>query len=470
MDYNEANVAKAQNYADQMEADLGGTEILSPMQYVYQRPFNLKGQRFIILLTDGEVSNTDQVIETAQDNANTTRVFSVGMGEGASSALVNGVARVSYGISEFVKNSGDQLTSKVVALLKSTTFPSSRNISISWSVEGGAVAMTIPKQVPFAAQRGHSISQFAVITRIPGVWERPELLTIQGVASFKQTLTRLGSVMSRVPFVIANGHFSSDTDPLPLHRLAAKARLTELLDEYNISEDQKLKDESIELSIATGVLSKFTSLVAVDDSPAFRSENFSSPLFVSVERPTEYIRNENAYGSSNYNSYFFSRSFNYQSAVPFIGALRLFTPPTPVTQLDEYEYYDYYEYYETEGESNVFPPSTPQATLENIVRLQSFTGNWHLDERLVDAIGASNISDVSMLKNVITVVVGSQTDETIATLAAMATLITKYGDEKSEWELLSIKSSNYLKAQVNFQSQWSNLDIILANIAQALGL
>ena len=75
---------------------------------MYSSFFNFQ----IILLTDGQVFNVDQVKELVSSHAHETRVFAVGIGHGASTALVNGLARAGNGRSEMVYQQ-DKLQMKV---------------------------------------------------------------------------------------------------------------------------------------------------------------------------------------------------------------------------------------------------------------------------------------------------------------------------------------------------------------------
>ena len=95
--YNETTALLAETLAKSMDADFGGTEILPPLKYLKDHP-PVKGRsREIFVLTDGEVSNTDEVIELCRSMSSDTRIFSFGLGYSPSRALVKGLARATNG-------------------------------------------------------------------------------------------------------------------------------------------------------------------------------------------------------------------------------------------------------------------------------------------------------------------------------------------------------------------------------------
>jgi hypothetical protein len=60
--YGERTAKTAENLTRSMEANFGGTELLEPLQYLKEHPPVQGRSRQIFLLTDGEISNTNQVI------------------------------------------------------------------------------------------------------------------------------------------------------------------------------------------------------------------------------------------------------------------------------------------------------------------------------------------------------------------------------------------------------------------------
>uniref|UniRef100_A0A3P9DKM3 VIT domain-containing protein n=1 Tax=Maylandia zebra TaxID=106582 RepID=A0A3P9DKM3_9CICH len=98
VEYSQQTMEEALKKVEQMEANLGGTEILQPLKHIYSQPCIPNQPRQLIytllfVFTDGEVGNTKEVIDL---------VFLFGIGEGASSALINGMAKEGGGHAQFI--------------------------------------------------------------------------------------------------------------------------------------------------------------------------------------------------------------------------------------------------------------------------------------------------------------------------------------------------------------------------------
>uniref|UniRef100_A0A3P9BHE6 von Willebrand factor A domain-containing protein 5A-like n=1 Tax=Maylandia zebra TaxID=106582 RepID=A0A3P9BHE6_9CICH len=107
VEYSQQTMEEALKKVEQMEADLGGTEILQPLKHIYSQPYIPNQPRQLIytllfVFTDGEVGNTKEVIDLVKKNSGSHRCFSFGIGEGASSALINGMAKEGGGHAQFI--------------------------------------------------------------------------------------------------------------------------------------------------------------------------------------------------------------------------------------------------------------------------------------------------------------------------------------------------------------------------------
>ncbi|CAF1315725.1 unnamed protein product [Rotaria magnacalcarata] len=100
--YNEENSQKAEQLTKQLRADLGGTELLRPLQWLEKHSPRQGRARQIFLLTDGEISNVNEVIDLCRSIATSTRIFSFGLGHSPSRSLVKGLARATNGRFVFI--------------------------------------------------------------------------------------------------------------------------------------------------------------------------------------------------------------------------------------------------------------------------------------------------------------------------------------------------------------------------------
>ena len=72
--YSQETLDKAVKYAQTVDADLGGTELLSPLQYIFGVKTLSGHPRQIFVLTDGSVSNTQACIQVVKKNAHSSRL------------------------------------------------------------------------------------------------------------------------------------------------------------------------------------------------------------------------------------------------------------------------------------------------------------------------------------------------------------------------------------------------------------
>ena len=104
--YNEENVEKYKKIIEEMEANLGGTNIGEPLKYIFRNEDydNIKLSKNIFLLTDGQVNNRDLCIDLITKNSNKFRTHAIGIGHNFDKVLVERSGKVGKGSSFFVQD------------------------------------------------------------------------------------------------------------------------------------------------------------------------------------------------------------------------------------------------------------------------------------------------------------------------------------------------------------------------------
>jgi Ca-activated chloride channel family protein len=105
------NIAQMRHLVRSFRADFGGTELLHCLTDVVRNEYGTFGtqvkkpefqstrEHVVVLLTDGQVSNREEVTEMLSQNAKGVRIMTIGIGHDADRELVQGVADATYGIS-----------------------------------------------------------------------------------------------------------------------------------------------------------------------------------------------------------------------------------------------------------------------------------------------------------------------------------------------------------------------------------
>lgn len=103
-----------------MEADLGGTDIYSPLEEIYKHhPLEEGFPRSIFLISDGSIFNPDNSVSLIYKNSFSTdqRLYSLGIGDSVDLSLITRSAEAGNGLSEFAKSS-HKIVEKLEYLIK----------------------------------------------------------------------------------------------------------------------------------------------------------------------------------------------------------------------------------------------------------------------------------------------------------------------------------------------------------------
>ena len=113
------------NHLNSFDANMGGTETYSAIKATIDRRFT-DIPLDVIVLTDGDIWDQESLFAYINDQVKSSkgniRVFTLGIGNGVSSALIEGLARAGNGFAQSVQN-GERLDSSVVRMLRGSLSP-----------------------------------------------------------------------------------------------------------------------------------------------------------------------------------------------------------------------------------------------------------------------------------------------------------------------------------------------------------
>uniref|UniRef100_A0A4W6CS65 von Willebrand factor A domain containing 5A n=1 Tax=Lates calcarifer TaxID=8187 RepID=A0A4W6CS65_LATCA len=386
VEYSQETMEEALKKVEVMDANLGGTEILEPLKHIYSQPCIPSQPRQLFVFTDGEVCNTKDVINLVKKNSGSHRCFSFGIGEGSSSALINGLAKEGGGHAQFITGT-DRMQPKVMQSLRFALQPAVVDISVTWDLPKGVsvTALSPPITTLFQGQRSLIYAQ---LTGQVGASSD----AAEGCVTVKYSLAGHPSQNQL--------HFSlkpEEDTGLTVHRLGARTLIRSLEmeeREHRGQQDGGVKEKVVELSVQSGVSSSFTAFIAVNKG---NNKPIEGPL-VHRDVPVPRII------LSLHFLYIFSSDSNAG---------------------------------DTEGTIIKQPSRDP---LLQLVSLQKASGCWVLDPALAAALGKTS-EEVEKPKP------ASVNQEVWATILALIWLHGFKMDAKEEWELLAMKAVSWFRAQ-----------------------
>jgi Ca-activated chloride channel family protein len=256
--YIEENLKAALSYVADINADLGGTEIFEPLKDLYKSPPARGSKRHIILITDGEIANEDQIIKLIKTGVGHTVLHSVGIGYGSNEYLISQAARTAGGACEFVAP-GERIEPKVLRLFEKIASCSVRDIHVYLDSD-----IDQAPAHPFLLQ-GEAVT---ILLKTSEGSFLPEKLTVSGT-------TGKGDRHWEIPMLGASGN------DMPIPVLWAKEKIRDI-EEFADTEEgsrqlERKKEQRtkniIAISRKYGVISRETSYVAVEKRPPANAED-----------------------------------------------------------------------------------------------------------------------------------------------------------------------------------------------------
>ncbi|XP_048039827.1 von Willebrand factor A domain-containing protein 5A-like isoform X6 [Megalobrama amblycephala] len=421
--YSEDTMEEALNRVKNMKADMGGTEILQPLKHIYSQPCYPDHPRQLFIFTDGEVGNTKEVLDLVKSHVNSHRCFSFGIGEGASTALITGMAREGSGHAQFITGT-DRIQPKVMQSLRFALQPAVDSISVDWSVPEGVMVdmLSPPINTLFQGQRALIYAQL----------KGQSSGTAEGAVTLKYKL-KDQPVTNQLQFALKP---TEDTGRM-IHQLAARSviRSLELEMRAGRAEAEAVRSRIVELSVQTGVSSVHTAFIGVNKDG---KRTITGPLLQSRVPVRRMARRSVGGGGGSGGTRMCRREVSMahcalrKSAAPkmFCSVERsIRTPPKDCRMMVE-----------CDSVSHLAEPEPQTDPLLQLVSLQKASGCWELNASLAAVFGKTE-SEVTKHRP-------AQVDGSMwATVLALIWLYACRSDDQVEWQFVAMKAVSWIRSQ-----------------------
>jgi Ca-activated chloride channel family protein len=239
-----ANLAAAQRYVDAIRAD-GGTEMLPALRLALDGGEQAARLRQIVFLTDGAVGNEEQLFRTIGERLGDSRLFTIGIGSAPNSHFMREAARLGRGTFTYIGNPGE-VKDRMTALFRKLESPALADLTLE--LAGAGEAEILPGPIP-DVYVGEPVV-VAVRAR-----ELPAEAVVRGRWGATPWESRVG-LRQAGPGAGLSVHW-------------ARARIGALLDQRRAGDaDDRVRHAVLDVALRHHLVSPYTSLVAVDVTPA----------------------------------------------------------------------------------------------------------------------------------------------------------------------------------------------------------
>jgi Ca-activated chloride channel family protein len=261
------NVRNALAFVSQLEAN-GGTEMRPALAAALRMPAHETHLRQIIFITDGSVGYEDEMFSMIEAQLGNARLFTVGIGSAPNSWFMQKAAEAGRGTFTFI-GALHEVQEKMNGLFGKLKHPQVTGIDVQWP--SGVVVDSNPVTVPDL------------------YLGEPVVIKARASGNYRKGAT------ARISGHSTSGGWSTDlplttTHPSPgIGALWARAKIAGLMDQERRGGGAEIRGAIVSTAIEHHLVSKYTSLVAVDKTPV---RPVTDPL------SSEQVPNLMAYGQS----------------------------------------------------------------------------------------------------------------------------------------------------------------------------
>ncbi|MDH3316896.1 MAG: marine proteobacterial sortase target protein [Gammaproteobacteria bacterium] len=224
----------------------GGTEMKPAIEAALNHDPGARGVRQVVFLTDGAVGNEDALFKLIHERLGASRLFTVGIGSAPNAHFMRRAATFGRGTFTYI-GTVNEVGEKMATLFRKLESPVMQGIEIRWPDFAGGVEV-FPARLPDL----YAGEPLIVTARLPRMGNQVE---IQGVRA---------SETWRVAIPLTGGSSQAGVGVL-----FARSKIASLMQGTTRGADEALiRRTVIEVALEHHLVSKYTSLVAVDVTPA----------------------------------------------------------------------------------------------------------------------------------------------------------------------------------------------------------
>jgi Ca-activated chloride channel family protein len=429
--YDEKSMKEALKYLSQTDASLGGTDVLAPLADIYQKKISAGYRRDILLITDGEISNENEVMELVKRHTYTTTLSTVGIGSGPNEFLIKGVARAAGGASELIAPK-ERIEPKVLRLFQKIMAGSISSIKIDCGIE-------IDQSPVSPSAYIHQPTSFFAKLKNDKVQNKSVKVTGSSREGLREWIINLEEV---------------NNQDLPISKLWAREKIREFEEGNGLlpgSQQKQRGDDKnhkaiIDISREYGIISKSTSFVGIEKKSDTEEATSDMVLRVVPTLVTDgwHGGRSNARYSVRSQTYFKKTSINKGNTVsePMFKLSKI----TPKILWPDTEPLISFSR-AARGVRKVLSNIKGNDPLLDILSLQRAGGGFDADVLIGDLLRIS-LPDLQVITDKIDMKNHPDRMRILLTAIVLTILELKYGERRNEWDGVVSKSRNWLQDEV----------------------
>jgi Ca-activated chloride channel family protein len=240
------NLAAARRFVQHLEAG-GGTEMLPALLHLMRKPEIAGYLRHIVLLTDGDLGNEEEIFAALRQCLGGARLYTVAIGSAPNFFLATKMAQFGRGTFTHIADISE-IREQMGRLLESLESPVLTDVKLSF--EGVEVAELYPE-------------------RLPDLFLRQPLLIFGRISQGHKGKLRLTARSGNDPY---ETNIAFDASTVSFHpgitTLWARQRVEELMDHWRLCDEDaraEVRANLVAHAIRYRLVTRFTSLVAVEE-------------------------------------------------------------------------------------------------------------------------------------------------------------------------------------------------------------